>query len=193
MILNGVVGTALENLGNVRPFVALALVRDVENQLLLETPGVLLDLGVQMVVPALSALLSDPAREVLGDRGPLLCTFLLDEPQDEGVFFDAPGSLDEVRVQHLLPPVQALHVGPPLQALGNLLPISAPELGDGDGELFVLLSGPVALVGTILIFGGPSFIYVRVLFLASNNLLLFCSRESITAWRCREQEILIFG
>ena len=179
VVLDRVVGTPFENLCNVCPLVALALVGDVEDQLLLKAPGVLLDLGVEMVVPALSALLADPAREVLRDRGPLLCTFLLDQPQDEGVFLDAPGPFDEVRVQDLLPPVQALHVSPPVEALGDLLPVPAPVLGDRDGELPVLFPGPVALVGTILIFSGASFVYIGVFFLAPDDLLLLRSLEMI--------------
>ena len=105
VILNRVVGTTFKNLGNISPLVALAFVRNVEDQLLLETPSILLDLGVEVVVPALSALLSDPPREVLSNCGPLLGTFFLNKSQDEGIFFDAPGSLHKIRIQHLLPPV----------------------------------------------------------------------------------------
>ena len=135
-------------------------------------------------MPALSALLSDPSREVFSNRGPLLGTFFLHKSQDEGIFFDAPRPFDKVRIQHLLPPVQTLHISPSLQALGYFLPISAPELRNSNGKLLILFSGPMTFVGPILIFCRTSFIYIWIFFLTSNYLLLFCSLEIITAWRC---------
>ena len=40
-------------------------------------PGTLVDMGVEMVVPALAALLAYASGQVLGDKGPLLGSVLL--------------------------------------------------------------------------------------------------------------------
>ena len=82
MILNGVISTAFKNLSDISPLVALAFVRNVENQLFFETPGVLLDFRVEVIVPTLSALLSNSTWEVLSNRSPLLGTLFLNKSQD---------------------------------------------------------------------------------------------------------------
>ena len=64
----------------------------------------------------------------------------------------------------------------------------------GSSELFVLFTGPVALVGSILIFGGACLIYIRIFLLTPNNLLLFCSFICVTAGRRRlRHEIRMIG
>ena len=51
----------------------------VDDPVLLLGPGALLHLGVQVVVPALPALLADAALEVLGDHRPALRPVLMDQ------------------------------------------------------------------------------------------------------------------
>jgi len=58
-----------------------------------------------MVVPALTALLSDAAWEVLGNHGPLLWSIDVDELLELLVLLFGPGPLVEFRVQDLLPAV----------------------------------------------------------------------------------------
>ena len=62
VVLDAVVGTALENVGDVGPLVRLVPVQQEQNPLFLTAPsGRSLDHRVQVVVPALSALLTDTA------------------------------------------------------------------------------------------------------------------------------------
>ena len=77
VVLDGVVRAALQVLSNDGPLVFVHAILNVENELFLETPIVLFDPWIQMVVPALTALLADTAWQVVGDVGPLLCSIAL--------------------------------------------------------------------------------------------------------------------
>lgn len=61
VVLYRVVSAAVEVLGHLGPAVAEALVGQEEEPLLEVLPVVLLDVGVEMVVPAFPALLADPS------------------------------------------------------------------------------------------------------------------------------------
>ena len=71
MVLDGVVSSAEEVLGDDSPAVAESLVADPENPLLVFAPGGLVDIGAEVVEPAFSALFADSAREESGDVRPL--------------------------------------------------------------------------------------------------------------------------
>ena len=68
------------------------LVRAVNDPVFFLSPGRLLDLRVEVVVPALAALLPDPPLQVLGDQGPPLGAVLSHQLDDVLVFFFGPGS-----------------------------------------------------------------------------------------------------
>ena len=157
--------------------------RDEKYQLLLKTPGVFLYLGVQVIVPALPALLTDPAWKVLCNRRPLLRPLFLDKSQYKCILLNAPRTLYQVWVEHLLPPVEALHVSPTLEALSDLLPVPTSVLLHSYGQLLVLCLGPVALVCSILVLSGPSLVEIWIFPLASNNLLLLGHGEIVIAIR----------
>lgn len=76
MVLDCVVCATFQQESNISPFVLVLVVCNVQDQLFLNSPAFLLNTRVQMVMPALSALLSDPAREVLGNTCPFLRPFL---------------------------------------------------------------------------------------------------------------------
>ena len=59
MVLDGVVSTTFENFSNLSPFVVNNSVHEEENPFLLLTPGNLLNHRIQVVVPTLTALLSN--------------------------------------------------------------------------------------------------------------------------------------
>jgi len=113
VVLDGVVGATFKHLGYLSPLVAVVAVHQIEDPLFLSAPADLLYLRVQVVVPALTALLSDPPREVLGDQSPLLGTVLVDKVKDHAILLLGPGTLDEAWVQDFLPPMEALHVCAP--------------------------------------------------------------------------------
>ena len=118
VILDGVVGAPDERLGNLRPPVAELVVGDDELAVLLARPLLALDLGVEVVVPSLAALLSDAAGKLLRDFGPLLRAKLADELDDLVVLLLGPRALDELGVEDLLPAVEALDVRALLEILG---------------------------------------------------------------------------
>ena len=64
---------------------------------------------VQVVGPALSALLSDPPREILCDLGPVFGALLGDDSGQDGVFFLRPGHVcHSVTVAEFEPALVAL-------------------------------------------------------------------------------------
>ena len=72
MVLDGVVGATLEDLGDLGPLVAHDAVHEEQNPLFLFAPVDLLDAWIQMVVPAFATLLSYSTIEMLRDKCPLL-------------------------------------------------------------------------------------------------------------------------
>ena len=74
-------------------------------QVLLFGPSLLVDIGVQMIKPALSALLANSSGEVFGDFAPIFGTVHSDQLYNDLVFLFGPGSLSKLGVQHLLPSV----------------------------------------------------------------------------------------
>ena len=92
MILDRVVGAALEHLSNFGPLVVDDAVHQEENPLLLLVPVHLLDAWVQMVVPSLAALFAHAAVQMLGDERPLLGPIGHDKLEDTPVFFGCPST-----------------------------------------------------------------------------------------------------
>jgi len=62
MVLDRVVGAALQVFGDDGPLVLTGAVQDVQNELLFETPLILFDSRIQMVVPSFTALFTYAAR-----------------------------------------------------------------------------------------------------------------------------------
>jgi hypothetical protein len=138
VVLDGVVGTTLEHLGYLSPLVAVVAVHQIEDPLFLTAPAYLLDLRVQMVVPALPALLADPPWEVFSNQSPLLGTVLVDKMKDHAILFLSPRALNETWVQNFLPPMQALHVCAPGELFGDSFPILSSMFADSFCEMLIL-------------------------------------------------------
>jgi len=144
MILDGVVGPAFEDICDVSPFVCLVSVEQIKDPFLFSGPGSLpLDHWIEMVVPSFSALLSDSTREMVGNLGPLLRPVDVDQVQEESIFYVSPRSLNQRRVEHLLPSMKALNISPSLQTLCNFLPVLTTVDPDGLSQLRVFSFGPV--------------------------------------------------
>ena len=79
MVLNGILGTTFKNLGDFGPLISVIFLQNVQNQVLFKTPFCFLDLGIEMIVPALPALFADLSRQVLGNRAPVAGAFLFDK------------------------------------------------------------------------------------------------------------------
>ena len=123
MVLDCVVGATLEHLGDLRPLVSVVPVHQVKNPLFLSAPADLLNLGVKVIVPSLSALLADSAWKVLSDQSPLLGPVLVDQVEHHAILLLSPRAFNEAGVQDFLPPVKALHVRPSREFFRYSLPI----------------------------------------------------------------------
>lgn len=62
MVLDGVICPSSKVLGDFSPLVAEIFMSQVQYPLFMETPPLLVNVGVEMIVPSLSALLSYPIR-----------------------------------------------------------------------------------------------------------------------------------
>ena len=102
-------------------------------------------------MPPFSALLADAPGEELSDAGPVFGLLLRHQLQYEEVFSRGPGPLDQVGVEHLLPPVETLHIGAPRQRLSHFLPVLATLLLDSFCEVDIFILSPVALTRPILV------------------------------------------
>lgn len=174
MVFDRVVSAPIQSFGNFCPLVAMQSVRQEQHPLLIRSPGIFLDPGVQVVVPSFSALLSDPSRQVVGDLSPLLRSMSSNQLKNQAVFFRRPWSLHQIWVEHLLPAVEALDVGAPIQSLGNFLPVLASVESDFSRELFVFLLGPVPLGHIdlrLLVLSCSSFVQMGILLMVPNDLL----------------------
>jgi hypothetical protein len=138
VILDGVVGATFKHLGYLCPLVAVVSVHQIEDPLFLSAPADLLDLRIQVIVPALTALLSDPPREVLCDQSPLLGTVFVYKVKDHAILLLGPGTLDEAGVQNFLPPMEALHVSAPWELFGDSFPILSSMFSDSFCEMLIL-------------------------------------------------------
>ena len=94
MILDRVVGASLEHLSDLGPLVVDDAVHQEQDPLFLLVPVDLLDARVEVVVPALAALLAHSAVQMLRDEGPLLRPVGHHELEDTPVLLRRPGSLD---------------------------------------------------------------------------------------------------
>ncbi len=82
MVLDGIVGPALQDLRDLGPLVAESPMVEIQDPLFVLAPGDLLNLRVQMVVPSLPALLADPSWQVLCYLSPLLGAIGFNQVQD---------------------------------------------------------------------------------------------------------------
>ena len=94
MVLDGVVGSSLEDFGDFSPFIVDDSVHQKEDPLLLFTPVNLLNEWVEMIVPSFSALLADSVSQVLCNKGPFLGAIGNDKLQYSPVFLLGPCSFD---------------------------------------------------------------------------------------------------
>ena len=147
-VLHCVLGPIGKDTGDLRPAVAPLGLQIEQNGILLLRPPALLQRGVEVVAPALSALLSDAAGNSLGDFAPL-SDACVDAVDNDLILLLCPRPLDETRLQDFLPPVQALHVRSLVahKVLRDRPPVLGADYGHGESELLVLLLGPPAAPG----------------------------------------------
>ena len=96
----------------------------------------------------LSALLPNATVKGLSDLAPVLGSVLLHILNEGTVFFFCPGTLDHLRVEDLLPAVEALDLGAGRMAAGA---------GDGEGD-------GLPVPGAVLVDGAAEGVVLRVFF-----------------------------
>lgn len=112
----------------------------------LGAPLLLVYVWVQVVVPALAALLADAAGEALGDLGPVAWAILSDNFHEDSVFVLGPGARDTViYVVQLEPADVALDLGLAGHQLANPVPGVAAELIDPHLKMLILIKKKVRL------------------------------------------------
>ena len=92
MVLDGIVCSSGNQFGNLCPLVAPLPVGIVYDAVFFVGPRRLLDVGVEMVVPTLTTLLSDPTFQMLGNQGPALGTIFAHQFHYSLIFFLRPGT-----------------------------------------------------------------------------------------------------
>lgn len=141
MVLDGVVGPPWQQLGNLGPLIAHVDVALQDGPILVGRPGLLANVRVEVVVPPLSALLADPAGQLVGDDGPLLGPVPLDQLDDLAIFLLGPRALDEGGLEDPVPAVQTFDLLAMGEAGGDGLPVLGPMLVDGLAQCIVLYGG----------------------------------------------------
>lgn len=101
-------------------------------------PPILLDVWVQVVVPALSALLPNSALQVVSDLAPVLGAIHFDLLNQHAIFLFRPRTLNHFRIKHLLPSVQTLDVRATLQTFSDSFPIFGAHLLNQILQFFIL-------------------------------------------------------
>ena len=149
VVLDGVVRAAGQVLGYLGPSIAHAHVQVDEERVLVVGPRRLLDVRIEVVVPALATLFAQAAAQVLGDERPALGAVLAYQVDHLGVLLLGPRALDEVRVEDLLPALLALVLGARRrrEVRADLLPVlgRARIVLAEAAQQVVLFLGPAAL------------------------------------------------
>lgn len=122
MVLDRIVGATRQQFGYLCPLITPLQVRLVDDVVLLFRPRGFLDVGIQVIVPPLPTLLTDTTAKMSCDECPLFGAIFGDQLDHFVVLLFRPGSLDEVRINHLCPPLLTLDVGAIFEKLGDGIP-----------------------------------------------------------------------
>jgi hypothetical protein len=123
------------------PLVSVVSLQIVQAQVLLMHPLLLVDVGVEVVEPALAALLADAARQLLRDVRPLDFTdsVSLDQRRHHVVLVRLPGTLLQPGLQNFVPAMETLDIGEGVAELArDSLPLLWTLLVDEIPQLLIL-------------------------------------------------------
>lgn len=145
-IFDVIVCTSRQEFCNFRPFISESLVQLNYWFILFGCPLVFLYVGVQVVVPSFSALLSNSTRKCLSNLTPVLRSILGNIFREFLIFFNWPWSFNHRWIENLLPAMQTLHICAILKKAGDSLPVFRAKLHNEVRELLVFFSVPVPFV-----------------------------------------------
>lgn len=123
MIFNVVVRSSGKKFSDFRPTIPKFFMSVNYGLIFKLSPFIFFDVRIQVIVPSFSALLSYPTRKILGNKTPILCFIFPDIFYQLLVLLRCPWSLYHIRIENLLPPVQALNVCPIVKISCNPFPI----------------------------------------------------------------------
>jgi hypothetical protein len=138
MIFNVVVSSTIQILSDLRPSIPVLQMKIKYLLVFFFGPTIFLDVWIQVVVPALSALLADSAFEIVCNLAPVLGAIHLHLLNQHTIFFFCPGTLYHFRIKYLLPSVETLDVRAALKALSDSFPIFWTHLLDQILQFFIL-------------------------------------------------------
>lgn len=90
------------------PAIPMVPINNEEDHLFFETPRIFLDVWIEVVVPALTALFGLLSWDLCCNLLPAFCSLLLDEVSKPCVFLDCPRALnisDKIRFEKVAPSV----------------------------------------------------------------------------------------
>jgi hypothetical protein len=90
MIFDSIVGSARQENCYLGPSIPFSLMSKEQQPLLMISPLVFFDVGIQMIMPSFTALFSDPTWQILSDASPLLRAILLDQLNEIGILVYTP-------------------------------------------------------------------------------------------------------
>lgn len=138
-VLDGVVGPSGECLGDLAPTVAVFGVHHKDQAIFLLRPLLLADVGVEVVVPSLPALLANATRQSCCDGTPVLGPVILHHLPQDVVLLLGPGTLgDKGLVLEFKPAIKALDFRPTWHTLAYLVPTLVAELLNQTNQFSVL-------------------------------------------------------
>lgn len=105
VILYMVIGATVQKSRDFGPPVTEFLVEFEDLLVLLLSPPILFYVGVEVIMPALAALLSDTTLYVMSYLAPILSTVDAHHLYETAILLLRPGTLHHLRVEHLLPAV----------------------------------------------------------------------------------------
>lgn len=98
VILYVVIGASIQKLSYLRPLVAVLHVQLQYFIVFLFTPSIFLDVWIQVVMPTLTALLSNPTLQIICYLTPVLGAVKSNLLNKESVFLLRPGTFNHLRV-----------------------------------------------------------------------------------------------
>jgi hypothetical protein len=139
-----VISSSREKFGYFGPFVAILFMGLNYSSIFFRCPFIFLDIRIQMVMPSLSALLSNPTWQSLSDVTPIFCAILFDINSKTVILFLAPRSFDHGRVENFLPSMETLNICPLVKEGGNPLPVPGAVLLHELCQLVIFFSVPIS-------------------------------------------------
>ena len=141
-ILDGIVGTSRQTLGNLAPSIAHCRLSLNNRSVFLGSPWSLFDGWIQLVEVTFPTLLGVSSLDLRSNLGPFLFSVDTHKMQNSLVLVLSPLSLDKIWIQHFGPSMKALYIGATREAKSNRLPVFGRVLFHLLNENRVLLLGP---------------------------------------------------